>query len=138
MSREIVFSARKKDFRVDTFAAGGPGGQHQNKTQTGVRITHIESGISAECRETRSQETNKRRAFQKLAKLLIERYVTGKKEAPAISTETIRTYHEPDNRVKDHASGFQQTYDEVVDAGDLTKMVDARKEALHDRDTEIQ
>ena len=65
--REKIFSLTKKDFRVDTFKAGGKGGQNQNKRDTGVRITHIETGISSECREERSQGQNKKRAFEKLA-----------------------------------------------------------------------
>lgn len=55
-----------KDFEVQTFRAGGKGGQHQNKTDTGVRIKHIRSGAVAESRETRSQVENKKRAFKRL------------------------------------------------------------------------
>lgn len=65
--RERIFSITKKDFRVDTFRSGGNGGQNQNKRDTGVRITHVETGISSECREERSQDQNKRKAFRKLA-----------------------------------------------------------------------
>ncbi len=62
----VKFILTKKDFRIDTFRSGGKGGQNQNKRDTGVRITHIESGISAESREERSQEQNKKKAFTKL------------------------------------------------------------------------
>lgn len=66
MSKELLFSITKKDFRVDTFRSGGPGGQKQNKTSSGVRITHIETGISAESREERSQLQNRKKAFLRL------------------------------------------------------------------------
>lgn len=65
--KDLLFSVTKKDLKVQTFQSGGPGGQHQNKTSTGVRISHPESGAVAECRETRSQSQNKRIAFTRLA-----------------------------------------------------------------------
>jgi len=68
MGKELLFSLTKKDFRVETFRAGGKGGQHQNKTSSGVRITHIESGAVGESREERSQLQNKKRAFERLIK----------------------------------------------------------------------
>lgn len=64
--KQLLFSLTKKDFRVDTFRSGGKGGQHQNKTESGVRITHIESGAVGESREERDQIRNKEKAFQKL------------------------------------------------------------------------
>lgn len=66
MGKELLFSLTKKDFRVDTFRAGGKGGQHQNKTSSGVRITHVDSGAVGESREERSQLQNKKRAFERL------------------------------------------------------------------------
>jgi protein subunit release factor A len=67
-NRELLFSLTKKDFRIDTFRSGGPGGQYQNTTDSGVRITHIESGASGESREERSQNQNKKKALEKLVK----------------------------------------------------------------------
>lgn len=63
-----LFTLTKKDFRIDTFRSGGKGGQHQNKVESGVRITHKETGISAESRTARSQHRNKKLAFQRLCK----------------------------------------------------------------------
>jgi len=65
--KELLFSLTKKDFRVQTFHSGGPGGQNQNKRDTGVRIIHDASGAVGECREHRSQKQNKKTAFKRLA-----------------------------------------------------------------------
>ena len=64
--KELLFSITRKDFRVDTFRSGGKGGQNQNKVESGVRITHLESGAVGESREERDQIRNKEKAFQKL------------------------------------------------------------------------
>lgn len=66
--RELLFSVTKKDFRIQYFAAGGPGGQHQNKTATACRIVHLDSGAVGESREERSQYQNRRIAFERLVK----------------------------------------------------------------------
>ena len=63
---DLLFSVTKKDLRIDTFRAGGKGGQHQNKTDSGVRITHVASGAVGESREERSQPANKRKAFLRM------------------------------------------------------------------------
>ena len=65
--KEHLFTLTSKDFRVDTFCSGGPGGQNQNKRKTGVRITHSASGAVGESREHRSQDQNKKAAFNRLA-----------------------------------------------------------------------
>lgn len=66
--KELLFSLTKKDFRIDTFRSGGPGGQYQNTTDSGVRITHVESGAVGESREERSQGQNKKKALERLVK----------------------------------------------------------------------
>jgi protein subunit release factor B len=68
MSRELVFSVTIKDCKVETFRAGGNGGQNQNKRNTGVRVRHLPSGAVGEAREQRSQLQNKRAAFVRMAK----------------------------------------------------------------------
>ena len=65
-ARELAFTVTKDKFKITTFTAGGPGGQHQNHSNTAVRITHPDSGASAECRMFRSQHQNKMRAFKNL------------------------------------------------------------------------
>jgi len=64
--KEKLFTLSKKDFEVQTFCSGGPGGQHQNKTSSGVRIIHKNSGAVGESRTERSQHINKKLAFERL------------------------------------------------------------------------
>ena len=133
--RELIFSARRKDFRIDTFRSGGNGGQNQNKVESGVRIVHLPTGLASECRATPSQHQNRRTAFRHLAAKLAEKVRADMDGRPPISNETIRTYHAVDNRVKDHASGLQLSWTEVVDARDgrgMLAMVRARRTALLD------
>lgn len=127
MTRELIVSYTRKDFRVDTYMASGPGGQHRNKTQSAVRITHIPTGLVSSCHVHKSQIRNRKEAFEKLAEkirahhqklLYVEKF---KNEA------IIRTYNEPDNRVKDHDSGLTKTYDEVMLKSDITDLVEARR-----------
>lgn len=65
--KELLFSINKKDFTIQTFRSGGKGGQHQNKTDSGVRIIHKESGARGECRNHREQIRNKREALKRLS-----------------------------------------------------------------------
>lgn len=65
MSKQLLFSITKKDFRVDGFSAGGKGGQHQNHCNTGVRVTHLASGAVGEGRDERSKGQNLKNAFKR-------------------------------------------------------------------------
>lgn len=129
--KEILFSATKKDFKVDTYRGTGPGGQHRNKADTCVRITHIDTGLTASACDNKSQHLNKKAAFRKLAEKIknyvIQEYNLKKPERVTI---TVRTYHGVDNRVKDHLSGYEQPYDVVLD--NPTKMIEARAEAARE------
>lgn len=66
-ARELLFSVGRSEFEIQTFRAGGKGGQHQNKTDSGVRIIHRASGARGEGRDSRSQIMNKRAALRRLA-----------------------------------------------------------------------
>ena len=67
MTKQLLFSVTAKDCRMDVFRAGGKGGQHQNKTSSAVRFTHIASGAVGESREERSQLQNKQLAWKRMA-----------------------------------------------------------------------
>jgi len=130
MTRELTFQARRSDFRIDYFSGTGAGGQYRNKHQNCVRLIHIDTGIMTTGQEQRSREQNTRDAFTKMATLLVARVLGDQRKArwPG-NNETIRTYHEPDNRVVDHLSRLQQPYEIVVGNRDLSRMIEARAAA---------
>jgi len=116
----------KKDFKLEWYSGTGAGGQHRNKHQNCCRITHIESGLSANGTSSRSRVTNQREAFTELARKIQLWYNVEDSERRDTS-EVIRTYHEPRNEVHDKASGLKQTYKKVVLDGDLSDMIEARR-----------
>lgn len=130
--KELIFSARKKDFRVDYYRASGPGGQKVNKTSSACRITHIETGLFAQCQEHRVQQLNKREAFRKLADKLVA-YVLQKEDGASkrylAGDEVVRSYHEPNDRVTDHATGKTYSYKHTVGKGNIRCLVEDR--AMH-------
>jgi len=113
------------DLKIDTYRAGGAGGQHVNKTESAVRITHIPSGIVVQCQNERSQLQNKATAMKMLAAQLAEKQEFERKEAHDKSVERkkiewgsqIRSYVlHPYKMVKDHRTGFEVfNPDEVLD-----------------------
>lgn len=135
-----------KDIKIDTFRASGAGGQHINKTDSAIRITHFPTGIVVTCQDQRSQTKNKERAMQVLATKLYDYYQGQKDEAYASlrkgqvgtgdRSERIRTYNFPQGRVTDHRIGFTlYSIDEFMN-GDIEKMVEALRIADQTRKLE--
>ncbi len=125
----------KNDLRVDTFRASGAGGQHVNKTDSAVRLTHIPSGIVVECQDGRSQHKNKEKALSLLAAKLKQREIDNQQETIASErkilvgtgdrSEKIRTYNFPQGRMTDHRIKLtQHNLDQIMD-GDIKSICDA-------------
>lgn len=129
------FSYTKKDFILDWYSGTGAGGQHRNKHQNCLRLTHIPSGITVTAQDARDRQTNIRNAFQRL-KPKLEIWVKaqiGETKYPR-SNELVRTYHVPDNRVIDHASGKQIAWSEIDKK--FGELVDARlRDNMNKRET---
>ncbi len=116
----------KDQIKIDTFCCSGHGGQNINKNETGVRLTHIPTGISAEATDNKSQRINKKKAFAKLIDKLISHFtVEVRKNNSSIGwAEKIRTYNQQRGIVKDHRTGVEQDYNKTLN-GDLDKFIDA-------------
>jgi len=125
----------KNDLRVDTFRASGAGGQHVNKTDSAVRLTHIPSGIVVECQDGRSQHKNKEKALSLLAAKLKQQEIDNQQETIASErkilvgtgdrSEKIRTYNFPQGRMTDHRIKLtQHNLDQIMD-GDIKSICDA-------------
>jgi peptide chain release factor 1 len=123
------------EIRIDTFRASGAGGQHINKTDSAVRITHFPTGIVVECQDGRSQHQNKAQAFQVLAARIKdkqEREAHAKEAAMRKSlvgsgdrSERIRTYNFPQGRITDHRINLTLYKLDYVMDGDLFELTDA-------------
>ena len=130
---EVDVQINPNELRIDTYRAGGAGGQHVNKTDSAVRITHIPTGIVVQCQDERSQLKNKNKAM----KVLMARLLESEKEKHAAEqsaarkqqvgtgdrSEKIRTYNFPQNRVTDHRIGLTlKKLDQVMQA-DLMRLL---------------
>lgn len=115
-------------FRYEWFSGTGPGGQHRNKTENCCRCIHMPTGIKATASSARSRKSNMESAL-KVCKARVVAHLHKDTERYQAGTERIRTYHEPDNRVVDHASGETDTYTNVIEKGFIDDMVTARAKA---------
>ena len=132
---EVEFQLNPADLQIDTFRSSGAGGQHVNKTESAIRITHLPTGTVVECQDERSQYKNRDRAMKILASRLYE--AEARKQAEAIAAERrsqvgtgmrnerIRTYNFPQGRVTDHRIGLTLYKIEQVMDGALDELIDA-------------
>lgn len=131
---EAEFHLDPADLRIDTFRASGAGGQHVNKTESAIRVTHLPTGTVVECQDQRSQYKNKDRALAILRARLYENAVREREEAIAgqrrsqvgsgMRNERIRTYNFPQGRVTDHRIGLTLYKLGAVLDGDLDELID--------------
>jgi peptide chain release factor 1 len=132
---EVEVDIDEKDLRIDTYRASGPGGQHVNKTDSAIRITHIPTGVVTQCQDERSQHKNKAKALRMLRAKIYE--IEAQKQQSEISSmrknlvgsgdrsEKIRTYNYKDVRVTDHRIGLTlHKLDQILE-GDLEDLVSA-------------
>ena len=123
------------DLRIDTFRASGAGGQHVNKTDSAVRITHLPSGLVVECQDDRSQHRNRAQAMAVLASRLLDRERSERQQKEAAHrksligsgdrSERIRTYNFPQGRVTDHRINLTLYKIDAIMDGELDDVVTA-------------
>ena len=123
------------DLRIDTFRASGAGGQHINKTDSAVRITHLPTGLVVECQDDRSQHRNKAQALAVLASRLLDREQRERAQKEASMrkslvgsgdrSERIRTYNFPQGRVTDHRINLTLYRIDAIMDGDMDELIGA-------------
>ncbi|MGM9662069.1 MAG: peptide chain release factor 1 [Oscillospiraceae bacterium] len=136
-AEEVEFAIDPADLQIDTFRSSGAGGQHVNKTESAIRITHLPTGVVVECQDERSQYKNKDRAMKILRSKLYEAEQEKQRAAIAAErksqvgsgdrSERIRTYNFPQNRVTDHRlNGEEKNFPlAAVMNGALDGLIDA-------------
>ena len=136
-AEEVEFSINPADLQIDTYRSSGAGGQHVNKTESAIRITHLPTGVVVECQDERSQHKNKDRAMQILRSKLYEAEQAKQRAAIAAErksqvgsgdrSERVRTYNFPQNRVTDHRlQGDNKNFGiSGIINGDLDELLDA-------------
>jgi peptide chain release factor 1 len=132
-AEEVEVELRDQDLRIDTYRAGGPGGQAVNKISSAIRITHIPTNTVVQCQDESSQHKNKSKALRMLRTRLLESQQRARKEAEDSSrrtqigsgdrSERVRTYNFPQNRVTDHRTKASYNLQTVI-AGGLDEVVE--------------
>ena len=134
-AEEVDITINPADLQIDTFRSSGAGGQHINKTESAIRITHIPTGVVVECQDERSQFKNKDKAMKVLRARLLEQKQNEQQSAIAADrksqvgtgdrSERIRTYNFPQGRVTDHRIGLTLYKIDSILNGDLDEIIDS-------------
>lgn len=132
---DVEIDLKPEDYRLDKFCASGPGGQHVNKTESAVRLTHLETGIVVQCQDEKSQHKNLAKALRVLkarlydAKLEEENKKRADQRKSLVGSgdrsQRIRTFNFPENRVTDHRINFTVYKLDQILAGNLQILTDA-------------
>jgi peptide chain release factor 1 len=145
---EVDLQINPSDLRIDTYRSSGPGGQHMQKTDSAVRITHIPTGAVVACQDERSQLKNKTKAMRILRAKLLDLKIEA--EAKKISaerkgqigtgdrSEKIRTYNFPDRRVTDHRINFTSHQLEAILEGEMDELSEALIKAAEEKKQEAK
>ena len=133
-AEEFDIEINPKDVRIDFFCSSGPGGQSVNTTYSAVRLTHIPTGLVAQCQDQKSQHKNKEKAFKVLRSRLYDLELAKKQEEDAAKrgsmvssgdrSAKIRTYNYPQGRVTDHRIGLTLYDLQNIINGDIQKIID--------------
>ncbi|MBR2316234.1 MAG: peptide chain release factor 1 [Clostridia bacterium] len=134
-AEDVDVEINPTDLQIDTFRSSGAGGQHINKTESAIRITHLPTGTVVECQDERSQHKNKDKAMRILRSKILEAErekqqssIAGERKAQVGTgdrSERIRTYNFPQGRVSDHRIGLTLYKIEAIMNGDLDELIDA-------------
>lgn len=139
VAEDVEIEINPADLQIDTYRSGGAGGQHVNKTESAIRITHVPTGVVVECQEERSQHKNREKAMKVLRSKLYEakqqeqsRAIAKERKSQVGSgdrSERIRTYNFPQGRLTDHRIGLTLYRLEAILNGDLDEIIESLKAA---------
>lgn len=142
-AQNVEVNLNENDIKVDTYRSGGAGGQHVNKTESAIRMTHIPTGIVVECQDERSQIKNREKALKVLKSRVYNFYRSQAEKEYAENrraqvgtgdrSERIRTYNFPQGRVTDHRIGLTLYNLDKFMLGDLDEMISALQIAVQNK-----